>query len=179
MIYLKTPISEDIIRSLKSGDIISLSGTIYTGRDAAHKRMCARLEKGESLPFDVFGQAIYYVGPSPTKPGEVIGAAGPTTSYRMDGLTLPLLEKGLRIMIGKGKRDKKVIDGMKKYGAVYLVAIGGAGAYISNSITSSEIIAYEDLGAEAVRKLEVKDMVLTVCIDSEGNNLYDNIEERE
>ena len=125
--------------------------------------------------FDIEGQAIYYVGPSPTKPGEIIGSAGPTTSYRMDDLTLPLLEKGLRIMVGKGKRNQVVIDGMKKYGAVYLVAIGGAGAYLSNRIKSSEVIAYDDLGAEAVRKIRVEDMMLTVCIDSKGNNLYDNI----
>lgn len=169
MIKLKSPFSEEEIRNLRAGDIVSLSGVIYTGRDQAHKRMC----NAEELPFDIDGQGIYYVGPSPTKPGDVIGAAGPTTSYRMDDLTLPLLEQGLRIMIGKGKRDQKVIDGMKKYGAVYLVAIGGAGAFISNSIKKCDIIAYEDLGAEAVRRLEVEDMVLTVCIDSKGNNLYE------
>lgn len=175
MIKLQPPFSEEDIRKLKAGDIVSISGTIFTGRDAAHKRLCNAIENNEKLPIDVDGQAIYYVGPSPTKPGHVIGAAGPTTSYRMDDLTLPLLKKGLKMMIGKGKRNSIVIDGMKKYGAVYLVAIGGAGAYISNSIKKCDIIAYEDLGAEAIRKLEVENMILTVCIDSEGNNLYENI----
>ncbi|WP_304206313.1 Fe-S-containing hydro-lyase [Peptostreptococcus russellii] len=173
MIELKTPFSEEEIRNLKAGDIIKLSGTLYTARDAAHKRMCESIESGNKLKFDPKGQGIYYVGPSPAKPGEVIGSAGPTTSYRMDDLTLPLLENGLKVMIGKGKRADKVIQGMKKYNAVYLVAIGGAGAYISNCIKECEVIDYEDLGAEALRKLKVEDMILTVCIDSEGNNLYE------
>lgn len=173
MIELKTPFSEEEIRNLKAGDIIKLSGTVYTARDAAHKRMCESIESGNKLKFDPKGQGIYYVGPSPAKPGEVIGSAGPTTSYRMDDLTLPLLENGLKVMIGKGKRADKVIQGMKKYNAVYLVAIGGAGAYISNCIKECEVIDYEDLGAEALRKLKVEDMILTVCIDSEGNNLYE------
>lgn len=175
MIRLETPLKEEDIRKLKAGDTVSLSGIVYTARDAAHKRICQAIDQDQQTPFDIEGQAIYYVGPSPTKPGEIIGSAGPTTSYRMDDLTLPLLEKGLRIMIGKGKRNQVVIDGMKKYGAVYLVAIGGAGAYLSNRIKSSEVIAYDDLGAEAVRKIRVEDMMLTVCIDSKGNNLYDNI----
>ncbi|WP_317316345.1 Fe-S-containing hydro-lyase [Peptostreptococcus russellii] len=173
MIELKTPFSEEEIRNLKAGDIIKLSGTLYTARDAAHKRMCESIESGNKLKFDPKGQGIYYVGPSPAKPGEVIGSAGPTTSYRMDDLTLPLLENGLKVMIGKGKRADKIIQGMKKYNAVYLVAIGGAGAYISNCIKECEVIDYEDLGAEALRKLKVEDMILTVCIDSEGNNLYE------
>lgn len=173
MIELKTPFSEEEIRNLKAGDIIKLSGTLYTARDAAHKRMCESIESGNKLKFDPKGQGIYYVGLSPAKPGEVIGSAGPTTSYRMDDLTLPLLENGLKVMIGKGKRADKVIQGMKKYNAVYLVAIGGAGAYISNCIKECEVIDYEDLGAEALRKLKVEDMILTVCIDSEGNNLYE------
>src|SRR3712207_5327353 len=177
MIKLETPLSEDVVRDLNAGDIVSLSGILYTARDAAHKRICQSLEAGENPPFEIEGQGVYYVGPSPTKPGEVIGSAGPTTSYRMDDLTIPLLEKGLRLMIGKGKRNQVVIDGMKKFGAVYLVAIGGAGAYISNRIKSSEVIAYDDLGAEAIRKIRVEDMVLTVCIDSKGKNLYDNIRE--
>lgn len=175
MIKLQTPLKEEDIRKLRAGDMVCLSGIVYTARDAAHKRICQAIESGEKTPFDIDGQAIYYVGPSPTKPGEVIGSAGPTTSYRMDDLTLPLLKKGLRLMIGKGKRNQVVIDGMKKYGAVYLVAIGGAGAYLSNKIKSSEIIAYDDLGAEAVRKICVEDMLLTVCIDSNGVNLYDKI----
>lgn len=173
MIELKSPFSEKRIRNLKAGDIVSISGVLYTARDAAHKRLCESIRLNEELPFDVEAQGIYYVGPSPTKPGEIIGAAGPTTSYRMDDLTIPLLEKGLRIMIGKGKRSGEVISGMNRHGAVYLVAIGGAGAYISNSIKSSEIVAYEDLGTEAIRRIEVENMILTVCIDTEGNNLYD------
>ncbi|WP_101773115.1 Fe-S-containing hydro-lyase [Peptostreptococcus faecalis] len=173
MIEIKMPIDEKTIRELEAGDIVSLSGDLYTARDAAHKRICKALENGDKPPFELDGQGIYYVGPSPAKPGEVIGSAGPTTSYRMDDLTIPLLKKGLKIMIGKGKRDEKVINAMKEYGAVYLVAIGGAGAYISNSIKSSEIVAYEDLGAEAVRRITVEDMILTVCIDSKGNNLYE------
>lgn len=173
MIKLQMPISEEVVRNLNCGDVVSISGTIYTGRDAAHKRLIECINNEQHLPFNVNNQGIYYVGPTPSKPGEVIGSAGPTTSYRMDDLTVPLLERGLRVMIGKGKRNEKVIEGMKKYGAVYLAAIGGAGAYISNSITSCEIIAYEDLGAEAIRKLEVKDLQLIVAIDSYGNNIYE------
>lgn len=173
MIELKSPFSEEEIRNLKAGDIVKISGVLYTARDAAHKRLCESIRLKEELAFDVEAQGIYYVGPSPTKPGEVIGAAGPTTSYRMDDLTIPLLERGLRIMIGKGKRSDEVISGMNRYGAVYLVAIGGAGAYISNSIKSSEIVAYEDLGTEAIRRIEVENMILTVCIDTKGNNLYE------
>ncbi len=134
MIELKMPITEEVARTLTCEDVVSISGTIYTGRDAAHKRLIQCINSGEELPFNVENQAIYYVGPTPSKPGEVIGSAGPTTSYRMDDLTVPLLERGLRLMIGKGKRSKEVIEGMEKYGAVYLAAIGGAGAYISNSI---------------------------------------------
>jgi len=173
MINIQMPLSEEKARELVYGDVITLSGIIYTARDAAHKRLIECINNNEELPFDVDNQAIYYVGPTPSKPGEVIGSAGPTTSYRMDDLTIPLLERGLRIMIGKGKRDEKVIQAMKKYGVVYLAAIGGAGAYISNSIKSCEIIAYEDLGAEAIRKLEVKDLQLIVAIDSYGNNIYE------
>ncbi|MDR0879477.1 MAG: Fe-S-containing hydro-lyase [Clostridioides sp.] len=173
MVELKMPVTREDIESLDCGDTVSVSGTLYTSRDAAHKRLIACLEEGKELPFDVDGQGIYYVGPTPTKPGGIIGSAGPTSSYRMDDLTVPLLENGLKIMIGKGKRSDKVIDGMKKYGAVYLAAIGGAGAYISNSIKSCEIIAYEDLGAEAVRKIEVENLQLIVAIDSRGNNIYE------
>lgn len=173
MINLRLPLSEEEVRKLKAGDIVSISGTLYTARDAAHKKMCQAIVDKKELPFDLDGKAIYYVGPSPTKPNSVIGSAGPTTSYRMDDLTIPLLKRGLRIMIGKGKREQKVIDAMKEYGSAYLVAIGGAGAYISNSIKKCQIIAYDELGAEAVRKLEVENMILTVCIDSNGNNLYD------
>lgn len=173
MIELSTPFDQKEIKSLRAGDIVKITGTLYTARDAAHKRMCAAIEEGKSLVFDPQGQGIYYVGPSPAKPGEVIGSAGPTTSYRMDDLTVPLLKKGLKVMIGKGKRSEEVIEAMKSYGAVYLVAIGGAGAYISNSIKECEVIDYDDLGAEALRRLEVENMTLTVCIDSKGNNLYE------
>ena len=173
MINIQMPLSEDKARELVYGDVITLSGIIYTARDAAHKKLIECINNNEELPFDVDNQAIYYVGPTPSKPGEIIGSAGPTTSYRMDDLTIPLLERGLRIMIGKGKRDEKIIQAMKKYGVVYLAAIGGAGAYISNSIKSCEIIAYEDLGAEAIRKLEVSNLQLIVAIDSYGNNIYE------
>lgn len=170
---IEMPITEKIARELKAGEMVELSGIIYTGRDAAHKRFVAAIENGEELPFNPDGQGIYYVGPTPSKPGQAIGSAGPTTSYRMDDLTIPLLEKGLRIMIGKGKRADHVIEGMKKYGAVYLAAIGGAGAYISDSIKECEVIAYDDLGAEAVRKLRVEGLKLTVAIDASGNNIYE------
>lgn len=166
-------ISEEDILNLKAGDMVEISGTIYTGRDAAHRRFIDSIKNNNPLPFDVYGQGIYYVGPTPSKPKEIIGSAGPTTSYRMDDLTIPLLEKGLKVMIGKGKRSEKVIEGMKKFGAVYLAAIGGAGAYISDSIKECEIIAYEDLGTEAVRKLKVEKLKLTVAIDSKGNNIYE------
>ncbi|RDY23643.1 Fe-S-containing hydro-lyase [Romboutsia maritimum] len=173
MIKLNTPVTSEEILKLTCGDIVNLSGILYTARDAAHKRIVKCIENNEKLPFDMKGQAIYYVGPSPARPGNVIGSAGPTTSYRMDDLTIPLLNKGLKIMIGKGKREKKIIDAIKKYNAIYFAAIGGAGAYISNSIKSCEIIAYEDLGAEAIRKLEVEDLRLVVAIDSYGNNIYE------
>lgn len=177
MIELKTPCTNEDIEKLKCGDVVKISGVLYTGRDQAHKRMVAALNEGKELPFDVEGQAIYYVGPAPSKPGEIIGSAGPTTSYRMDDLTVPLLEKGLKIMIGKGKRNDTVVEGMIKNKAVYLAAIGGAGAYISNSIKKCEVIAYEDLGAEAVRKIEVEDLQLIVAIDCKGNNIYDKRKE--
>jgi len=167
------PIKEDEIKKLNCGDIISLSGTIYTARDAAHKRLIDCINKNIELPFNIKDQGIYYVGPTPSKPGEVIGSAGPTTSYRMDDLTIPLLEKGLKVMIGKGKRSNEVIEGIKKYNAIYLIAIGGAGAYISNSIKSCEVIAYDDLDAESIRKLEVENLQLIVAIDSKGNNIYE------
>ncbi|MGL4912058.1 MAG: Fe-S-containing hydro-lyase [Romboutsia sp.] len=173
MVNIQMPFTKDQARRLVCGDIVTLSGIIYTARDAAHKRLIECINNGEQLPFDVENQAIYYVGPTPSKPGEIIGSAGPTTSYRMDDLTIPLLERGLRIMIGKGKRNEKVIESMQNYGVVYLAAIGGAGAYISNSIKSCEIIAYDDLGAEAIRKLEVEDLQLIVAIDSYGNNIYE------
>lgn len=170
---IETPFGIEQVKALKAGDKVLLSGTLYTARDAAHQRLINAIESGEKLPFDVEGQVIYYVGPAPNKPGEVLGSAGPTTSYRMDDLTIPLLEKGLKGMIGKGLRSDKVINGMIEHGAVYFAAIGGAGALISNCIVKSEIIAYEDLGAEAIRKLTVKDLPLYVVIDAFGNNLYE------
>lgn len=173
-IKITTPLTGDIVSTLKSGDKILLSGYIYTGRDAAHKKMIDAINSGDELPFDVKNQVIFYVGPSPSKPGKVIGSSGPTTSYRMDDLTVPLLERGLKGMIGKGQRSKKVIDGMIKYNSVYFAAIGGAGALISDSIKEAEVIAYDELGTEAVRRLKVEDMPLIVVIDSEGNNMYDS-----
>lgn len=171
MIRLVEPFTVEKIKNLKIGDRVLITGTIYTARDAAHKRMVESIENGEKLPFDVKNQIIYYVGPSPSKPNKVIGSAGPTTSYRMDDLTEPLLNLGLLGMIGKGLRSDNVINAMKGR-SIYFAAIGGAGALIASKIVSSEVIAYEDLGAEAVRKLYVKDFPVYVVIDTLGNNLY-------
>ena len=171
--HITTPLTQEKVKDLKAGDSVLISGTMYTGRDAAHQRLVDAINNGESLPFDPKDAIIYYVGPAPTKPGNVIGSAGPTTSYRMDDLTVPLLELGLTGMIGKGLRSQTVIDSMKKNGAIYFAAIGGAGALIANTIKECEIIAFEDLGPEAVRKLTVVDFPAVVVIDSEGNNLYE------
>ncbi|CUP69027.1 fumarate hydratase [Clostridium baratii] len=168
-----TPLNDLEISELKCGDSILLTGTIYTARDAAHKRLIELIEKGEKLPFDLEGETIYYVGPTPPKPGMVIGSAGPTTSYRMDAYAPKLLDLGLKGMIGKGLRNEEVIESIKKNKAIYFGAIGGAAALIGKSIIKSEVIAYEDLGSEAIRKLEVKDLPLVVIIDSLGNNLYE------
>lgn len=170
---ITTPLTKEKVRDLKAGDNVLLSGYIYTSRDAAHKRFTQLIEDGKELPFDIKDSVIYYVGPSPTKPGNIIGSAGPTTSYRMDAYTPKLLELGLKAMIGKGKRSPQVIEAMKKYGAVYFVSIGGAAALTAKCVEESTLIAYEDLGSEAVRKLKVKDMPITVVIDCEGNNLYE------
>ncbi|WP_293981030.1 Fe-S-containing hydro-lyase [uncultured Clostridium sp.] len=172
-IKLQTPLTEDKIKDLKSGDSVLLSGIIYSARDAAHKRLIDLLNEGRELPLNIKDETIYYVGPSPAKPGNVIGSAGPTTSYRMDAYAPALMDLGLKGMIGKGARNKEVIDSIVKNGAVYFGAIGGAAALIAKSIVKSEIIAYEDLGAEAIRRMEVKDMPLVVIIDSKGNNLYE------
>ncbi|WP_334293517.1 Fe-S-containing hydro-lyase [Anaeromicrobium sediminis] len=169
---ITTPLTEEKLKDIKAGDTVYITGTIYTGRDAAHGRLIESLNKGEELPFDVKDQIIYYVGPAPAKPGAVIGSAGPTTSYRMDDLTVPLLKLGLNGMIGKGSRSDEVIEGMKEYGAIYFAAIGGAGALIADSIKEVEIVAYEDLGPEAIRKLRVEDFPVIAVIDSEGNNVY-------
>ena len=170
---ITTPLTEEKVKDLKAGDSVLISGTIYTARDAAHKRLVDLLDKGETLPIDVKDTIIYYVGPSPAKPGKVIGSAGPTTSYRMDSYAPRLLDIGLKGMIGKGLRSKEVVDSMKKNKAVYFAAIGGAAALMGKSIKKADLVAYEDLGSEAIRKLEVEDLPVVVVIDSEGNNLYE------
>ncbi|MGG7143931.1 Fe-S-containing hydro-lyase [Clostridium nigeriense] len=171
-IMINTPLTYEKIKKLKAGDRILLSGTIYSARDAAHKRLIGLLDEGKELPINIKDEAIYYVGPTPAKEGQVIGSAGPTTSYRMDDYSPRLLDLGLKAMIGKGARNEEVLNSIIKNKAIYLGAIGGAAALISKRIVASEIIAYEDLGAEAIRKMEVKDMPLIVIIDTEGNNLY-------
>lgn len=169
---VSSPIDEQVLISLKAGDRVLISGTIYTARDAAHKRMAEAIQKGEDLPFNIKGQTIYYVGPTPAKPGQIIGSAGPTTSGRMDKYTPSLLDRGLKGMIGKGYRSQEVIDSMKKNKAVYFAAIGGSGALIARSIKSMEVIAYEDLGPEAIYKLTVENFPAVVIIDSEGTDWY-------
>lgn len=170
--HIQLPLTEEIVKSLHAGDRVYLTGDIFTSRDEGHKRMCETLAKGEKLPFDPMDATIYYVGPTPAKPGKVIGSAGPTTSGRMDAYAPAMLSVGARGMIGKGERLPEVVEAMKKYKGVYFGAIGGAGALLAKCIQKAELIAYEDLGAEALRKLYVKDMPLVVIIDSEGNNLY-------
>lgn len=172
-IRLTTPLTEAAARKLKAGDSVLISGTMYTGRDAAHKRLVETLERGEQLPVDFTGQLIYYVGPSPAKPGQPIGSAGPTTSGRMDAYTPKMLEQGLKGMIGKGYRSPEVVEAMKKHGAVYFAATGGAAALIAKSIKQYEVIAYADLGTEAIAKLTVEDFPAIVVIDSEGRNYYE------
>ena len=171
--HINVPMTKEDTLSLKAGDYVYLTGTIYTARDAAHKRMQEALDKGNELPFDVAGNVIYYMGPSPAREGRPIGSAGPTTASRMDKYTPRLLDMGLGAMIGKGKRSQAVIDAVIRNGSVYFAAIGGAGALLSQRILKSEVIAYDDLGAEAIRKLEIKDFPVVVVIDSEGNNLYE------
>ena len=169
---IKTPLSKEDARALRCGEPVLLSGVIYTARDAAHARLIEAIKNGGTLPFCLENAVLYYVGPTPSMPGHMIGSAGPTTSGRMDVYTPALIESGLTGMIGKGKRSPGVIAAMHKHGAVYFGAVGGAGALLSRCIEASEVIAYEDLGAEAIRKLTVKEMPLTVIIDSEGNDLY-------
>ncbi len=171
-INLTTPLTDDVVEKLKAGDLVQITGTIYTARDAAHKRLVDLLDKGEKLPFDVKGQLIYFVGPTPAKPGQPIGSAGPTSSYRMNIYTPRLIEVGQKGMIGKSEMGPEVVAAMKKHKAVYLAAVGGAGALIAKSITASEVIAYEDLGAEAIRKMTVKDFPASVALDCHGGNLY-------
>jgi fumarate hydratase subunit beta len=170
---ITTPLTEEVIKDLKAGDSVLISGVIFTARDAAHKRLIELLKKGEELPISIKDEIIYYVGPTPAKPGMAMGSAGPTTSYRMDAYTPSLLDLGLKGMIGKGLRSKEVIDSIIKNKAVYFGAIGGAAALIGKSINNAEVLAYEDLGSEAIRGLEVTDLPVVVIIDSEGNNLYE------
>ena len=172
-INITVPMTPETARTLKAGDSVLLSGVIYTARDAAHKRLCELAAQGKDLPLDVKDSVIYFVGPTPAKPGEVIGSAGPTTAYRMDAYSPTLIRLRLTGMIGKGKRSPEVVAAMKECGAVYFGAIGGCGALLSRCIKKAEIIAYEDLGAEAIRRLEVENFPVVVIIDSEGNNLYE------
>ncbi len=172
-IRLKTPLSDGDVAKLKIGDKVLLNGVIYTGRDAAHKRLFDLIQAGKPLPIDIKGQVIYYVGPAPAKPGQVIGSAGPTTSGRMDAYSPKLMEIGLKGMIGKGMRKKEVIEAMKKYKAVYFAATGGAGALLAKSIKKAQVVAYEDLGPEAINRLEVVDFPVVVVNDTKGNDLYD------
>lgn len=171
--HITTPITEEKTKDLRSGDYVYITGTIYVARDAAHKRMIEALDRGEQLPIDIKDATIYYMGPSPAREGRPIGSAGPTTASRMDKYASTLLDLGQKAMIGKGKRTKEVIDAIVRNHAVYFAAIGGAGALLSKCITKSEVICYDDLGAEAIRKIEIKDFPVIVVIDSQGNNLYE------
>ena len=170
---ISAPINDKIAKELKTGDYVYITGTIYTARDAAHKRMSEALEKGKELPIELENNIIYYMGPSPAREGRVIGSAGPTTASRMDKYTPNLLDLGLKAMIGKGKRSKEVIEAIKRNSCVYFAAVGGAGAILSKCIKKSEVVAYDDLGTEAIRKLYVEDFPVIVVIDSDGNNLYE------
>ena len=173
MIEIKTPFTVQQADQLHAGDSVLFTGTLYTARDAAHARLCQALEEGRPLPFDLTDAVIYYVGPTPPRPGRVIGSAGPTTSYRMDAYSPALLDQGLRGMIGKGLRGREVIEAMRRNHAVYFGAVGGTGALIGRAIRTAEVIAYEDLGTEAIRRLTVEKLPLTVVIDTQGNNLYE------
>lgn len=172
-VSLQLPLTDEAIRTLRAGDIVSLTGEIYTARDAAHKRLIALLDEGKPLPVDLAGQTLYYVGPCPASPGHAVGSAGPTTSYRMDAYTPRLLEIGLKGMIGKGKRNDQVRSAMQKFGAVYFGAVGGAAALIARSIKKSEVIAYPDLGAEAIHRFTVENFPVIVLMDAHGGNLYE------
>ena len=171
--YINTPITEEVTKNLKSGDYVYLTGTIYVARDAAHKRMIEALERGEELPIDIKDSTIYYMGPSPAREGRPIGSAGPTTATRMDKYAPTLLDLGEKAMIGKGKRSREVMEAIVRNKAVYFAAVGGAGALLSKCVVKSETVCYEDLGAEAILKMEVKDFPVVVVVDSEGNNLYE------
>ena len=171
---IQTPLTREMVKTLKAGDSCLITGTIYTARDAAHKRLCELVAQGKELPMEIKDSIIYFVGPTPAKPGQAIGSAGPTTSYRMDAYSPTLISIGQTGMIGKGKRNDEVVNAMKEHGAIYFGAIGGCGALLSKCIKKAEIVAYEDLGAEAIRRLEVEDFPVVVIIDSEGNNLYES-----
>ena len=171
--HLKLPLTTEVVEKLKAGDKLYLSGVLYTARDSAHKRMIEALDKEEKLPIDIVGQTIYYMGPAPAKPGQVIGSAGPTTSGRMDAYASRLMAVGLKGMLGKGSRTQAVKDAMKKYRAVYFVATGGAGALIAQRIKKADVVAYDDLGAEAIHKLEVEDLPVIVVNDAYGGDLYE------
>ena len=171
--HIQLPLTEELAKTLHAGDTVYLSGTIYTSRDAGHKRMCEALARGEKIPFDPTDATIYYVGPTPAKPGQVIGSAGPTTSSRMDKYTPDMLDAGLKGMVGKGKRSPEVIEAMKRNHAVYFAAVGGAGALLSKCIKEAEVVAYDDLGTEAIRKLYIENLPVIVVIDKDGNNLYE------
>ena len=172
--HIKAPISKEVSRKLRAGDYVYITGTIYTARDAAHKRMDDALKNGENLPVDMAGQTIYYMGPSPAREGRPIGSAGPTTSSRMDKYAPLLMDQGLKGMIGKGKRSAEVREAIVRNGAVYFAAVGGAGALLSKAVKKAEVIAYDDLGTEAIRKLEVENLPAIVVIDSEGSYLYED-----
>lgn len=176
--HIKVPLSNEEVLTLQSGDYVYLTGTIYTARDAAHKRMYEALSNGEALPIDMGNNVIYYMGPSPAREGRPIGSAGPTTSSRMDKYAPALLDLGLKGMIGKGKRSQEVRDAIMRNGAVYFAAVGGAGALLSRSIIASEVVAYDDLGTEAIRRLEIKEFPVIVVIDAQGNNLYETAIEK-
>jgi len=173
-VKITTPLNREKARTLRAGDSCLISGVIYTARDAAHKRLCELVAAGKDLPLDIQDSIIYFVGPTPAKPGQAIGSAGPTTSYRMDAYSPTLISLGLTGMIGKGKRGPEVVEAMKTHGAVYFGAIGGCGALLGKCIKKAEVVAYDDLGAEAIRRLEVEDFPAIVIIDSEGNNLYES-----
>lgn len=169
---LKLPLSDEQINGLRAGDSVLLSGVVYTARDAAHKRLMEIIENGEELPFDMKDSAVYYLGPTPARPGHHIGSAGPTSSYRMDPYSVPLMKLGLKVMIGKGERGEEMIKAIKKYNAVYFAATGGAAALLSKTVHSSKVIAFEDLGTEAIRRLVLKDFPAIVAIDSRGKDQY-------
>lgn len=170
--HVNLPLTEEDVKELRAGDEVLLSGVLYTARDAAHQRLCKLIDEGKELPFDIKGALIYYVGPTPAKPGRPVGSAGPTTSSRMDGFAPKLIACGLRGMLGKGGRSQEVIEAMKRYGCIYFAAIGGAGALMAKAVKSAEVIAWEDLGCEALRRMEVENLQAYVAIDAEGGSLY-------